>query len=507
MAEEIELKLTAPMDGLPLVRAHPAVAAVASGRLRTQLLVSEYYDTPGHELAAAGVALRLRRAGSRWLQTVKGNGVAAGGLHRRAEFEWPLSSPRLDLSKLARTPWHKLFARSGEDYRRVFVTRVRRSVLPLTFADGTRATLCFDRGEIRAGRRHTAVNEIEVEIEHGDALRLFELADALVADLPVRVLHTSKAARGYALATSAAPRPRRACAVALAADATPRAALAAIAVDCISQIEANAESMLAHDDAEYLHQLRVGWRRLRSLLQLVALVAPAEGIATFDEELRWLGSILGPARDSDVFAAETLPKVAGQFRGQPGIARLRARATRRRRRFSGVAREAIATPRFQRLLLGLGAYFATLDRAPGDASVPALARDWIGPVLQQRHDKLVKRSRHIHRLSATDRHRARVAAKKMRYAAEFFAPLFSDKRSKAYVGALSKLQSILGRLNDLQVAAKLLEELAPAEDPAAGAAHASGIVRGWVAASVAPELKRLRAAQRAFAKCPPFWTA
>ena len=507
MAEEIELKLTAPVDALSAVRAHPAVAAAASGRLRSQLLVSEYYDTPTRELAAAGVALRLRRAGRRWLQTVKGSGTAVAGVHRRAEFEWPLPTPRLDLTKLARTPWRKLFARSGGDYRRVFVTAIRRSELPLTFADGTRATLCFDSGEIRAGRRRMAVNEIEVEIGHGDALRLFELADALAADLPVRVLHASKAARGYALADGAPPKPRRARPVALAADVTPQAALAAVAVDCVAQIEANAEAMLGHDDAEYLHQLRVGWRRLRSLLRLVTLVAPAEGIAAIADELRWLGSILGPARDSDVFAAETLPEVAGRFRGQPGIARLRARATRRRRRLSGAAREAIATPRFQRLLLALGAYFAILERSPGEASAPALARDWIGPVLQQRHDKLVKRARHIHRLSAADRHRARVAAKKMRYAAEFFAPLFSDKRSSAYISALAKLQSILGSLNDVETAGKLLDELAPAEDPAAGAAYASGIVRGWLAASIAPEVKQLRSAQRAFVKCSPFWTA
>ena len=507
MAEEIELKLTAPADALAALRAHPAVAAVVSGRLRTQLLVSEYYDTPGRDLAAAGIALRLRRAGSRWLQTVKGDGAATAGVHRRAEFEWPLPSPRLDRTKLARTPWRKLLTRDDQDYRRVFVTAVRRSELPLTFADGTRATLCVDTGEIRAGRRRTAVNEIEVEIEHGDSLRLFELAAALVADLPVRVLHASKAARGYALLDNAAPQPRRARPVALPADATPRAALAAIAGDCIVQIAANAEAMLAHDDIEYLHQLRVGWRRLRSLLRLVALVAPAEPIAALSEDLRWLGSILGPARDSDVFAAETLPEVAAHFRGQPGIARLRGRATRRQRRLTSVVRATIATPRFQRLLLALGAFFATLDRAPADASLPALARDWIAPVLQQRHDKLVKRARHIHRLSAADRHRARVAAKKMRYAAEFFAPLFADKRSKAYVGALAKLQSILGRLNDVEVATKLLDELAPAEDLAPGAAYASGIVRGWVAGSAAPEFKRLRAAQRAFAKCPPFWTA
>ncbi len=505
MAEEIELKLSAPANALEAVRSHPAVAAIASGRLRTHNIVSEYYDTPERELASAGVALRLRRDGTRWLQSVKGNGVAAGGVHRRAEFESRLAVPRLDLAKLAATPWRKLFARAGERCRRVFVTAVRRQELPLTFADGTRATLCFDRGEIRAGRRREAVNEIEVEIDHGDALRLFELADALAADLPLQVLHASKAERGFALANGAEPKPLRARRVELATDATPQAALAAIAVDCVAQIEANAEAMLAHDDTEYLHQLRVGWRRLRSLLQLAALISPEETIAPLAQELRWLGSILGPARDCDVFAAETLPEVAAQFRGQRGISRLRARTTRRRKQLTAKAREAIATARFQRLLLGLGAYFTSLGRASAAASVPPLARDWIRPLLQKRHDRLTRRARHVHRIGAADRHRARVAAKKLRYAAEFFAPLFPSKQSKPYIAALSKLQSVLGSLNDLEIAAKLLEELAPADDPAAGAAYTAGILRGWLAGRVAPDLKRLRVAQRAFAKCSPFW--
>src|SRR5439155_846098 len=265
--------------------------------------------------------------------------------------------------------------------------------------------LCLDVGEIRAGRRRATLSEIEVELKRGDPSRLFELASALAADLPVRVTHTSKADRGHALARGAPPRPRKARAVELPPEATREAALAAIATECIAQIEANAEAMLAQDNPEYLHQLRVGWRRLRSL-----------------------------------------PKLA----------------------------------------------------AP-------LARDWSGPVLQQRHDKLSKRARHIHRVGAADRHRARVAAKKLRYAAEFFAPLFSGKRVEAYVAALSKLQSVLGRLNDFEIAGKLLDEIEPQENAAPGVAHAMGIVRGWLAASVAPQLKRLRKASRTLAKCEPFW--
>jgi inorganic triphosphatase YgiF len=505
VAEEIELKLTAAAETLAAVRSHPAVIAAARGPLRTRRIVSSYYDTPGRDLAAAGVALRLRRAGARWLQSVKGDGEAAAGVHRRVEFEWPLQAPKLDLAKLDRTPWRKLFARRGARYRRVFATAVRRSELPLAFADGTRATLCLDVGEIRAGRRRAALTEIEVELEHGDPSRLFELAEALAADLPVRVTHTSKAQRGYALAADSRPEPRHARDVELAPDATPQAALAAVAAECIGQIEANAEALLAYDDPEYLHQLRVGWRRLRSLLKLVTLVVPAESVAPLEEELRWVGSVLGPARDYDVFALETLPKIAAEFRGQREIASLRARVTRRRRKLSGAAREAIASPRFQRLLLALGAFFATLVRAPACGGVPMLACAWIGPVLQQRHDKLAKRARHIHRLAPPERHRARVAAKKLRYAAEFFAPLFSDKRADQYIGAVAKLQSVLGRLNDLEIAGRLLDEVASKSDAAPAAAYAHGIVRGWLAASVAPELKRLREARRAFGKCEPFW--
>ena len=503
MAEEIELKLTAPADVLTAVRSHPAVTAVARGRPRTTQLSTTYYDTPKRDLAAAGVALRLRRAGDRWLQTVKGAGKNAAGLHRRAEFEWRLAAPRLDRAKLAGTPWRKLFEGKGA-YRRVFATEVRRSEQPLAFADGTRATLCLDVGEIRAGRRRTPVSEIEVELKTGDPSRLFELASALAADLPVRIEHASKAARGYALANQSLPEPRRARDVELPADATLTAALAALGAECIVQIETNAALMLEEADPEYLHQLRVGWRRLRSLLKLAGLVVARERIEPLDEELRWLGSLLGPARDYDVFALETLPKVAAEFRAEPAVAKLRARAGARRRSAAKRARDAAGSPRFQQLLIALGAFFAGLPHSAEDAPI---ARDWVQPVLEEMHQKLRKRAKHARRLGAAERHKARVAAKKLRYAAEFFAPLFSAKRAQAYVSALSKLQGALGRLNDLQVAGTLIDELAPRDTADAAVAHASGVVRGWLAASTHGELKRLGDVQRAFRRCPPFWNA
>jgi triphosphatase len=504
MAEEIELKLTAPPDAIAAVRSHPAVTAAKHGPMHTTELVSTYYDTPQQELAAAGIALRLRRSGRRWLQTVKGDGVAAGGLHRRAEFEWPLVRPRLDATKFADTPWRKLFAQHARQCRPLFATTIRRSTQPLAFADGTRATLCLDVGEIRAGHRRLPLTEIELELAQGDPTRLFELATALVTDLPARVTVANKAQRGYALATQTPAEPRRAREVSLDPDVTAGTALAIIGTECIAQVEANAEAMLASDDPEFLHQLRVGWRRLRSLLKLATLLTPPERLAPLEQELAWVGSVLGPARDYDVFATETLPAVAAHFRGQSEIRRLRARVARRRRRLRDAARELLATTRFQQLLLALGAFLIELERsAPADAGL-ALARDWVRPLLKERDRKLHKRTRHVHRLDSAERHRARVAAKKLRYAAEFFSPLYPGKRSDEYVAALSKLQGALGRLNDLTVAARVLEETVPAAaEP--GLAHAVGIVRGWLAGSTGPELKRLRVARRRFAHCTPFW--
>src|SRR5262249_28332844 len=190
--------------------------------------------------------------------------------------------------------------------------------------------------------------------------------------------------------------------------------------------------------------------------KLVALIAPAEALAPIEAELDWLGTALGPARDCDVFASETLRRIGAQFRDEPEMDRLRARVGRKRRQLRSAARDALASPRFQQLLPSLGPFFVELPKLPPTGDETQLARTWVQPLLQERHRKLRKRTRHVHRLEASERHRARVAAKKLRYAAEFFSPLFSGKRVQAYIAALARLQGALGRLNDHAGAARLL---------------------------------------------------
>jgi inorganic triphosphatase YgiF len=212
---EVELKLAfAPGTAhasIPRLLRHPALAARKRARARTAKVVSTYFDTPDFRLAAAGIALRLRNDGGRWLQTVKGPPLAdaGGALHARAEYEWPVADKRLDAARLATTPFHKLLgnAIARAELRPRFTTSFERKTIPLEFADGTQAKLCVDVGAIRVrgshARRmkHVPIAEIELELGEGNATHLFTLADALVADLPLVVATASKAERGHALAS------------------------------------------------------------------------------------------------------------------------------------------------------------------------------------------------------------------------------------------------------------------------------------------------------------------
>jgi len=71
MPIEVELKLSATPAAYAAVRRHRALADAKAGRARTTAIVSRYYDTPADELHQRGIALRLRRQGNRWLQTVE----------------------------------------------------------------------------------------------------------------------------------------------------------------------------------------------------------------------------------------------------------------------------------------------------------------------------------------------------------------------------------------------------------------------------------------------------
>jgi inorganic triphosphatase YgiF len=527
---EIELKLlVAAADQRRLARLD-VLRRLASGPVRSQQLNNVYYDTPDFALAAELVALRLRerpgRRGSTWIQTLKDGGSATGGLHERAEIEWPVPGPQLDLALIDASEFAARFRRPRlrESLKPVFATNFRRSTRLLKFADGTTVELAMDVGEIRAGRRAETIAEVELELVSGDAGRLFELADAIMEAVPARLGHASKAERGYRLARGLRlAAPQKASPSALRADMTTAAGLRAIMSACLGQMQANEAGVLAGRDPEYLHQFRVGMRRLRSCLSLAAAVAGREAVAPLANELRWLGTELNAARDWDVFMTETLPPLAASFSAVDGLDALRRAGARARAAHNRAARAALGSRRYQTLLLALGRTLSRDDlaalrvtppaAAPADAVPAADGAGAVHPLdvplaafaaatLQRRDRKLRKRGATVPDATPEARHEVRIAGKKLRYAAEFFASLYPRKRVARYARALAGIQDILGALNDAAVVDRLLAE-AGAGRPLAP--EVVGLVRGWFGATARHELARFREAWAAFEAEKPYW--
>jgi inorganic triphosphatase YgiF len=236
-------------------------------------------------------------------------------------------------------------------------------------------------------------------------------------------------------------------------------------------------------------------------------MAPAR-VEPLRGEFRWLAQALGVARDSDVFTLETLPAFATAVgRGsnaaalKPALRALAAQAAVRRAEAGDVARAAVGSPRFLRMVLAASALAASPTvGSPNAGALAESARDVARPQLKRRHRALLALGSDLPHAAPEIRHAARLAAKKLRYATEFFAPLFAKKRTRAYRNALTALQEELGAWNDAAVAARIAGELAGTTSAAAAA------FSGWAAAQGSARSAALDAAWVTFAGAAPFWT-
>ncbi|MDW7748473.1 CYTH domain-containing protein [Halomonas sp.] len=196
MADEIELKLALGAEAPEALRRHPRLAGLVP---RLTRLGNTYYDSPEGELERARMALRLRRAGDRLLQTLKTRGQGGGGLSTRGEWEWEVPGPGLDLAGLAALP--PMAERDPALLERL-VPRFATDFLRETWwleEDGLSVELALDLGEIRAGEQAVVIRELELELKAGEPAALWTLAEALADGVALRPSDTSKAARGGAL--------------------------------------------------------------------------------------------------------------------------------------------------------------------------------------------------------------------------------------------------------------------------------------------------------------------
>jgi len=511
MPSEIELKLALSPDQARTLGRDPALATATVKGPHTQRFYGIYFDTPDRLLARHRVALRVRKQGRRWIQTVKEEGRVEGGVHERPEYEAPAQDGRVNLLALAATPVARLLvgAESAAQLAPLFVTDVRRTLRMLQL-DRAEIELALDRGEVRASDRAEPICELELELRSGAADALYELALALQENTRLRIENRSKAERGYALAGVVEPCPVRASPAAIDPAQPVASAFQTISFACLAHAQANERGILAGDpDPEYVHQMRVGLRRLRSVFSVFRTVLPRPACQPAIDEIRWIAGSLGPARDWDVFATQTLPPIVEAFSGEQSLTRLAERAVILRQEGNCAAQAAVGSERYERLLLRFSAWAACekwRGLMPEDA-LPILEEPLLPfaeRALQRRHRRVKRRGRDHATFSPEERHQLRIAVKKLRYCAEFFGPLFDPDAVKAYSRGLTGLQDVLGVLNDAAVTGRLLEELA-ARDPDPSLGEAIGIVRGWSRQCMLERLGHLSEAWERFEDAKPFW--
>lgn len=472
---------------LPLLQPHKPVQ---------RRLYSVYYDTPDFALLHAGVALRLRRIGTHWVQTLKARANSGGLLAQRPEWEIRVAGKQPDLMALPQAARAVLPKLASDRLIPVFETAFRRTVWLLGTGE-SEVELAFDQGEIRSGDKTLPIREVELELKSGTLTDLFALAERIVVDLPVQLEPRSKAQRGYQLAGALTLAPVKAVTPPFDPESSAGEAYCTIARACLTQFEANLPGYLADThapDPEYVHQMRVALRRLRAATGLMRFM----GGETPDwvGELKWLMGALSMARDWDVFVTETLPRVAAGLECPQVLDPLTAAAQRLREQANAHARSALTDSRLVRLWL-------TLERALAEfPATPISARQWAEASLDRRYRQLRRLGNRLDELDPAERHALRIAGKKLRYAAEFFASLHA-KAARGFIARLAALQDVLGILNDVAVTARLLQEVKQTADQAAW--EGVGVVAGFLACERELYRGELARVWREFRRVRPYW--
>ncbi len=451
MGIETEIKFEVSPGDLQKLAASRSLRPSDGQLVEHRHLVSTYFDTPKHVLKRHGISLRVRHAGKKRIQTIKTAGVAV----ERGEWEKRIDGDEPDLRAARGTPLQRLLSkRLKRDLDAVFSTHVHRTLVPLR-PGNSRVELALDEGHIRAGLYSSPLAEVELELKSGSIGDLFRTARTVAQLVPARLALKAKSQQGYDLITDQPTAAVSAAKTILSRKETLATAFQAIGRSVLHHVAANEPAVLA-SLPDGVHQMRVGVRRLRAAIWVFSDLLRSKQTEAIKQDLKWLAGKLGPVRDLDVFLATRVKSLEAADPPIAGLGDLVAELEYKRAVAAEAAKAAIATARYRLLILN------TLEWIEDGAWLklrPALRNQRIKPfaaeLFARRIAKARKRARDISKLSVSDRHKLRIAMKKLRYSIYFFESLFDGHAGKKalsqYKKCLGSLQDNLGALNDIAV--------------------------------------------------------
>ena len=489
---ELELKFSLPLS---LQDKLDDDAANAWDRKRVW---SCYYDTPDGELTRARMAVRVRRHGERWLQTVKAEGA---GQFERYEWERAIDGPEPHRDALppADTEPGAIAHRSFGLWRPLFETDFERRSRVIEPSPGLVIEIAQDIGELRCGDRTEAIREVELECLQGGRAEFFEWALDWAKTLQACLLIPTKNERGLRLAARLPliASPLKAPATVPARGQRPGAAAAQILSACIAHACANIEPILSSDAPEGPHQFRVALRRFRAALRFFGLREIDPVWETLDRTASSLADTAGKVRDFDVFESGLLPELRSRFKGDAALETLSRAVGHARESARMDLRRTLSGPDASQFVLQVTAMAERLADISNPAGLPG---DDFGAFAAVRLPALMARVRRRARQARTeaDWHRARIAVKNLRYALEFAALALTRSADVPRVtAALARWQDELGAGQDLAVARDVAAQaMARPGVPSEAAVRATALIDAWRVFSAPRPHGRQRIARR-----------
>ena len=490
---EFELKLEVPPE-----RPHALAAVLRQGEAHRERLRATYFDTADGALAADGIVVRMRQEGRKWVQTAKAPGR---GSVERLEHNVPVAAPAarmtpaVDLARHTGTPL-------GDAIRRALGLKAQAPYPPLAAlyeTDVTRLAVTVQRGEsqvevaldegrICAGERSLPVRELELELKHGHPGDVVQLAREGCRTHGLWLSVISKSMKGQRLAGTPGSGGKGAKAPAYGSHAGGHELVCAVVSACLDQVLWFASEVAGGStDTEHIHQLRVGIRRLRTALR--ELAGLSDGLdPAWEGPLVEVFRALGKHRDQHHLARSVEPQV--EAAGGPAVdaAALAAEVPD--------PAAAVRSPAFQDTLLALLGF---VHRDSGNnGSGPGKAGKQVRKALDRLHAQVLRDGRRFASLEETLQHRVRKRAKRLRYLAEFAAPLFGARKTQGFTDRLKPLQDALGQYNDELMALRVYTKLAPQQPKAWFAA-------GWLAGRREHNALACQRAIEDFGRVRPHW--
>jgi CHAD domain-containing protein len=254
-----------------------------------------------------------------------------------------------------------------------------------------------------------------------------------------------------------------------------------------AMLDRQLHAIRAHDpgtrlgaDPEELHDMRVATRRARAILRTARPLFDPGWTDNLRAELKWLGGVQGAVRDLDVFLVRLEKGIAGlESRERRAGKRLVAAVQEEREEARRALLEALGSERYRNLLGEIAAGIAN----PPALRVDIEIRDLAGRQFAKLREEMRKLGPDA---SNEDVHRARIKAKRARYAAELAAAA-DGKKAARFLERAKRFQDVAGEHQDAVVAERRLRALA---------SQAKAPTSAYVAGRLAEQERKRRYAAR-----------